>query len=94
MQLPIFNHPTCAGGNADLVSKFKEGKLEVCGGYERVQAVTRIVKQDEVIRIGGIEVTCHETPCHTSGHICYYANKPGSGLDPCVFTGGQLSLFD
>lgn len=79
-----------AGGNSDLVNKFKGGKLEVCGGYERVQAVTKLVKQDDVIQIGGIKVTCIATPCHTSGHICYFATKPGSGLDPCVFTGGLL----
>lgn len=89
---PIIRLSLNKGGNADLVSKFKGGKLDVCGGYERVQAVTKIVKQNDVIRIGGIEVTCHATPCHTSGHICYFANKPGSGLDPCVFTGGTFSL--
>ncbi|CAG5125523.1 unnamed protein product, partial [Candidula unifasciata] len=39
--------------------------------------------------IGSLNVKCLFTPCHTSGHICYYVTGP-SGQDPAVFTGDTL----
>ncbi len=33
-------------------------------------------------------MTCYETPCHTTGHICYYVTSGKE--DKAVFTGDTL----
>ena len=38
-----------------------------------------------------MKITCLETPCHTSGHICYYVVAPDK-KEPVVFTGDTLFL--
>ena len=44
------------------------------------------------LQIGSLKVRCMFTPCHTSGHICYFITGP-SGEQPAVFTGPRLTLF-
>ncbi|KAK4336878.1 hypothetical protein RND71_043983 [Anisodus tanguticus] len=88
--LTTHHHWDHAGGNADLLNKFKETKLEVFGGDERIAGLTKTVKHDDLIKLGNLEIRCIATPCHTSGHICYYVEKPGFNVDPCVFTGDTL----
>ncbi|KAG8145454.1 hypothetical protein E2320_011984 [Naja naja] len=41
-------------------------------------------------RVGSLNVKCLSTPCHTSGHICYFVTKPNSSEPPAVFTGDTL----
>ena len=36
--------------------------------------------------MGSLTVTCLETPCHTTGHICYYVTSD-DGANKVVFTG-------
>lgn len=38
-------------------------------------------------KVGSLNVKCLSTPCHTSGHICYFVSKPNSSEPPAVFTG-------
>ena len=33
---------------------------------------------------------CLATPCHTTGHICYYVTSEGEQGDKAVFTGDTL----
>lgn len=40
-----------------------------------------------LLKVGSLSVKCLSTPCHTSGHICYFVTKPGSSEPPAVFTG-------
>lgn len=40
-----------------------------------------------LLQVGSLNVKCLSTPCHTSGHICYFVTKPGSSEPPAVFTG-------
>ena len=78
------HHWDHAGGNEKVTKEFKE--LQVYGGDDRIEAMTHKVKHREKITMGDLTVTCLETPCHTSGHICYYV----TGLEkdtPLVFTG-------
>lgn len=42
-------------------------------------------------KVGSLNVKCLSTPCHTSGHICYFVSKPGSPEPPAVFTGEECS---
>ena len=40
-----------------------------------------------LFKVGSLNVKCLSTPCHTSGHICYFVSKPNSPEPPVVFTG-------
>jgi len=79
------------GGNEQIV-KLIPG-LEVYGGDDRINAITKRVTHGDKFKIGSLDVTCLFTPCHTSGHICYYVKDSvdtGSGevaRSPVVFTG-------
>ena len=35
----------------------------------------RLVRHGDEVTIGGIRVSCLFTPCHTTGHICYYVTQ-------------------
>ena len=39
--------------------------------------------------MGGLQISCMFTPCHTTGHICYYVTQDTERL---VFTGDTLFL--
>ena len=39
-------------------------------------------------QVGNLDVKCLHTPCHTTGHICYFVTGP-SGQEPAVFTGNS-----
>ena len=43
-------------------------------------------------QIGQLNVKCLETPCHTSGHICYYVTSPDLS-NKAVFTGIIINNF-
>uniref|UniRef100_A0A8C3D005 Hydroxyacylglutathione hydrolase, mitochondrial n=1 Tax=Cairina moschata TaxID=8855 RepID=A0A8C3D005_CAIMO len=77
-----------AGGNEKLV-KMETG-LRVYGGDSRVGALTQKVSHLTTLKVGSLNVKCLCTPCHTSGHICYYVTKPNSSEPPAVFTGDTL----
>lgn len=55
------------------------------GGDDRIGALTNKVGQGDKFQIGNINVECLFTPCHTSGHICYYLTDQNES--PAVFTG-------
>lgn len=61
------------------------------GGDNRVDAITNEVCDGEKIQIGQLKVNCMFTPCHTSGHICYFI-KPDNDSG-AVFTGLIFSGF-
>jgi len=60
----------CAGGNHKIVQMVKD--LEVYGGESGIGAMNHRVKHQDKFKVGSLEVTALSTPCHTSGHICYY----------------------
>ncbi len=39
-----------------------------------------------------MNVLCLFTPCHTTGHICYYVTSSDEHVQPAVFTGDTLFL--
>ena len=79
-----------SGGNTKLVQLLSDLNLSVLGGDDRIEALTKKVEHGDKVKIGGLDVTCMSTPCHTSGHICYFF--PGDGDTPSVFTGDTLFL--
>ncbi|NXE50641.1 GLO2 protein, partial [Dromaius novaehollandiae] len=86
--LTTHHHWDHAGGNEKLV-KMETG-LRVYGGDSRVGALTQKVSHLTSLKVGSLNVKCLCTPCHTSGHICYYVTKPNSSEPPAVFTGDTL----
>uniref|UniRef100_F7EAX7 Hydroxyacylglutathione hydrolase, mitochondrial n=1 Tax=Monodelphis domestica TaxID=13616 RepID=F7EAX7_MONDO len=86
--LTTHHHWDHAGGNEKLV-KMERG-LKVYGGDDRVGALTQKVSHLTTLQVGSLTVKCLSTPCHTSGHICYFVSKPNSSEPPAVFTGDTL----
>ncbi|KER18915.1 hypothetical protein T265_12101 [Opisthorchis viverrini] len=84
-----------ASGNGALAKKWKEKsgeKLIIYGGDKRVDALTNLVSDGEVIKVGHtLNVKCLATPCHTTGHICYYVSDSTKDCR-AVFTGDTLFL--
>ncbi|KAK3103419.1 hypothetical protein FSP39_019062 [Pinctada imbricata] len=87
--LTTHHHWDHAGGNKELVEM--EPNLEVYGGDDRIGALTKKVSHNDELKIGSLNVKCLFTPCHTSGHICYFVTGP-SGKQPAVFTGDTLFI--
>lgn len=85
--LTTHHHWDHAGGNADLIKKMPG--LVVLGGDDRIEGVTQKVGEGDEIKVGGLNIRCLYTPCHTSGHICYYVTQDE---DKAVFTGDTLFL--
>ncbi|XP_065780093.1 hydroxyacylglutathione hydrolase, mitochondrial isoform X2 [Muntiacus reevesi] len=86
--LTTHHHWDHAGGNEKLV-KLEPG-LKVYGGDDRIGALTHKVTHLSTLQVGSLSVKCLSTPCHTSGHICYFVTKPNSPEPPAVFTGDTL----
>lgn len=86
--LTTHHHWDHAGGNEKLV-KLEPG-LKVYGGDDRIGALTHKVTHLSTLQVGSLNIKCLSTPCHTSGHICYFVSKPGGSEPPAVFTGDTL----
>lgn len=74
-----------AGGNEELVKKMPG--LTVYGGDDRIGALTNKVSHGDKLKVGNLQIECLFTPCHTSGHICYYLPTSNVNEQPAVFTG-------
>lgn len=77
-----------AGGNEELVKQHPG--LQVYGGDDRIGALTNKIGHDAKFSIGNLNVQCLFTPCHTTGHICYYVTAPEDENDSAVFTGTYI----
>uniref|UniRef100_A0A6A7FPX0 hydroxyacylglutathione hydrolase n=2 Tax=Hirondellea gigas TaxID=1518452 RepID=A0A6A7FPX0_9CRUS len=91
--LTTHHHWDHAGGNEALVAQ-ADCKLRVYGGDDRIGALTDKVQHGDTITIGNLTINCIATPCHTTGHICYYvtSSEPSDTHRPAVFTGDTLFL--
>ncbi|VDP19608.1 unnamed protein product [Schistosoma margrebowiei] len=94
--LTTHHHSDHAGGNLDLVTKYRKQGLEgvkVYGGDDRIGGLTDTVSHGHKIKIGSnLNVCCLATPCHTTGHICYLVTEENSTKEGVVFTGDTLFL--
>mmetsp|Transcript_36984 Transcript_36984/g.58180 ORF Transcript_36984/g.58180 Transcript_36984/m.58180 type:complete len:264 (-) Transcript_36984:122-913(-) len=87
--LTTHHHWDHAGGNKSLLGILPE-PVEIYGGSERVEAVTKILKEGDVVQVGGIKVTSRLVPCHTTDHLLFFCEE--SGETPLVFTGDTLFI--
>ncbi|CAI9091918.1 OLC1v1027038C1 [Oldenlandia corymbosa var. corymbosa] len=87
--LTTHHHWDHAGGNEEM--KKLVPKIKIHGGiYDNVAACTHPVRDGDKLLIGvDTFVTCLLTPCHTRGHISYYATGK-QGEEPAVFTGDTM----
>ena len=83
------HHWDHAGGNEKLLKLKPE--LHVIGGDDRIQALKQKVTQGDEFQLGSLNFKCFATPCHTTGHICYYVTDAQGG-SKAVFTGDTLFL--
>lgn len=90
--LTTHHHLDHAGGNIELAKKFKGTQsFEVIGGDDRIPAMTKKVSHNDELHVGSLLVKCLHTPCHTTGHFCYYVTSPDA-THPVVFTGDTLFI--
>ena len=87
--LTTHHHWDHAGGNKKLL-ELHPG-LHVVGGDDRIDEMKQKVAQGDEFKIGNLNVLCLSTPCHTTGHICFYVTD-SDGTSKAVFTGDTLFL--
>nr|XP_002130731.1 hydroxyacylglutathione hydrolase, mitochondrial-like [Ciona intestinalis] len=85
--LTTHHHWDHAGGNKELISKVGASNLKVYGGDDRIDGITTKAVEGLEFNVGSLEIRCLFTPCHTTGHICYFVKNPNT---PAVFTGDTL----
>lgn len=89
--LTTHHHWDHAGGN-EMMVKAAGRALRVIGGDERIPALNHTVQDGDSLTLGSLHIQCIATPCHTTGHICYYVRAESQPVDPAVFTGDTLFI--
>ncbi|RKP26245.1 hydroxyacylglutathione hydrolase [Syncephalis pseudoplumigaleata] len=91
--LTTHHHSDHSGGNSAIIKELPD--LRVVGGDERIPALSYQVADGQEFSVGGLVVRALATPCHTSGHICYYVVDPDAKDEASkrvVFTGDTLFI--
>uniref|UniRef100_A0A3B4BAB1 Metallo-beta-lactamase domain-containing protein n=1 Tax=Periophthalmus magnuspinnatus TaxID=409849 RepID=A0A3B4BAB1_9GOBI len=92
--LTTHHHWDHARGNEALVKEIPD--LKVYGGDDRIDGLTdKVVKSlsfNQLLQFNSINVRCLFTPCHTSGHMCYFVWEDECTDAPAVFTGDTLFI--
>uniref|UniRef100_A0A8C0VU04 Hydroxyacylglutathione hydrolase, mitochondrial n=1 Tax=Cyanistes caeruleus TaxID=156563 RepID=A0A8C0VU04_CYACU len=84
--LTTHHHWDHARGNEELAQLFPG--LRVFGADERIGALTHKVTHGQELSVCGLR--CLFTPCHTSGHMCYFMWEDDSPDAPALFSGDTL----
>lgn len=84
--LTTHHHFDHAGGNAKISSKIKN--IPIFGGDDRIEALTTKLSHNEVFQVDKTNIRTLHTPCHTSGHVCYFIQSD----EPICFTGDTLFI--
>ncbi|KAG8433309.1 hypothetical protein GDO86_017553 [Hymenochirus boettgeri] len=88
--LTTHHHLDHCRGNVDLLQQFPE--LQVYGADDRIGGLTHRVMHNQEMKFGAINVKCLFTPCHTSGHICYFMREDDCPDAPALFSGDTLFI--
>ncbi|KAM4697626.1 hydroxyacylglutathione hydrolase-like protein isoform 2-T2 [Rhinophrynus dorsalis] len=88
--LTTHHHLDHSRGNVDLVQQIPE--LQVYGADDRIGGLTHRVVHNQELKFGGINVRCLFTPCHTSGHMCFFMWEDGCPDAPALFSGDTLFI--
>nr|XP_042904064.1 hydroxyacylglutathione hydrolase, mitochondrial-like [Parasteatoda tepidariorum] len=84
--LTTHHHLDHDGGNETIATCSKN--TPIYGGDKRIKAMTHILSHSEEFHIGELNIKCLHTPCHTSGHVCYFTEA--GNLGHICFTGDTL----
>lgn len=88
--LVTHHHWDHASGTKELVQHFNQARI-YGGDPVRIEAINKVVKDNEIFTIGNLRVTSLSTPCHTSTHICYFVEDTLTN-EKAVFTGDTLFI--
>lgn len=86
--LTTHHHLDHSRDNADLVQRFPG--LQIYGADDRIRGLTHKVVHGQELKFGGINVRCLFTPCHTSGHMCFFIWEDECPDAPALFSGDTL----
>eukprot|EP00066_Takifugu_rubripes_P012903 XP_011602169.1 PREDICTED: hydroxyacylglutathione hydrolase-like protein isoform X1 [Takifugu rubripes] len=88
--LTTHHHWDHARGNEALLKEVPG--LRVYGGDDRIGGLTDKITHAQELKFDSINVRCLFTPCHTSGHMCYFVWEDECTDAPAVFTGDTLFI--
>jgi hydroxyacylglutathione hydrolase len=89
MVLTTHFHGDHAGGNKEMAKMYPG--IEIVGGVgDNVAACTREVCDFDIIELGNTQITVFFAPCHTPGHVMYFAKANGHCDEHVLFTGDTL----
>lgn len=87
--LTTHHHLDHCGGNTTLLDLIGK-ELPVYGGDDRIASLNRKVSHEDTFTLDRFFIKSLFTPCHTSGHMCYFVQNGDSSSDPVCFTGDTL----
>ncbi|KAI8582195.1 hypothetical protein K450DRAFT_227869 [Umbelopsis ramanniana AG] len=95
--LTTHHHWDHAGGNKEALKSL--GNVECYGGDERVEGMTKQLKDKETVKVGNLEVKALATAGHTTGHVSYFVEDTKTGqkavfTGDCLFSSGCGRLFE
>ncbi|GAA6027341.1 hypothetical protein JCM8097_002609 [Rhodosporidiobolus ruineniae] len=85
--LTTHGHHDHAGGNEKTKELYPN--IKVYAGGSNVSAATDVLSDGDKFKIGSLDVTAINTPCHTRDHICYFVEDKEKD-QRAVFTGDTL----
>lgn len=85
--LTTHHHWDHAGGHKEMLKR--KSDLKVYGNDERIYGVTHQINHGFTFQLGSLKIRSLFTPCHTTGHFCYYVEDEDH---PSLFSGDTLFL--
>lgn len=71
-------HPDHTGGNAGIVAATGATVIGPAAEAERIPTLDVLLREGDVVHLGGHSAMILETPAHTSGHISFYFAAAGA----------------
>jgi hydroxyacylglutathione hydrolase len=86
--LNTHHHPDHIGGNSALKQAYGARIIAAAKDKDRIADIDEMVKEGDVVRLGGHDARVMEIPAHTSAHVAYWFEA-----DRAVFTGDTMFLM-
>jgi len=89
--LATHHHWDHIGGIPRLKTAFPNSSI--VSGDERVEGCTELITGDSVIKVGTLDVAVYQTPCHTTGSVCYHLPQLNALFTGDTFFHGGVGRF-